>query len=144
MSRKTRISLKCLLWFLWLFSIPVLLIPDPIQAGSKKDVIVYGVSYHPHVGTAFTQKTGIRVRYIRMRGGGSTLSRVTAEREHPVADLWFGGSLPEHAAASYDGLTTPYRPSNFDDLDPRLRDPLGGNRVNSLYVGILGFVVRPH
>lgn len=89
----------------------------------------------------FQKQTGTKVNWIRM-SSGETLARVRAEKNNPQADVWWGGTLDPHSYGALEGLTEPYKPSLFDEIDPRFRDPIGGNQVIGVYVGILGFSVN--
>jgi iron(III) transport system substrate-binding protein len=89
----------------------------------------------------FEKQTGVKVNWIRM-SSGETLARLRAEKNNPQADVWWGGTLDPHSIGALAGLTEPYRPSIFNELDPRFRDPIGGNQVIGVYVGMLGFSVN--
>jgi iron(III) transport system substrate-binding protein len=89
----------------------------------------------------FEKETGNEVNWIRM-SSGETLARLRAEKNNPQADVWWGGTLDPHSAGALDGLTEPYKPSIFEEIDPRFRDPIGDNLVIGVYVGILGFSVN--
>lgn len=80
---------------------------------------------------------GVRVNWIRM-SSGETLARLRAEKGNPQADVWWGGTTDPHSIAALEGLTENYRPSNWRELDPRFRDPLGDWQVIGVYVGALG------
>ena len=80
---------------------------------------------------------GIKVNWIRM-SSGETLARLRAEKGNPQADVWWGGTTDPHSIAALEGLTEDYRPSNWRELDPRFRDPLGDWKVIGVYVGALG------
>jgi iron(III) transport system substrate-binding protein len=84
---------------------------------------------------------GARVDWIRM-SSGETLARLRAEKGNPQADVWWGGTTDPHSIAALEGLTEDYRPSNWRELDPRFRDPLGGWKVIGVYVGALGLSVN--
>ena len=108
-----------------------------------KTVVVYSItSFSKQVSKAFRKATGIKAHVIGMNGSGATLARIQGEQAHPRADVWVGGSLGAHAQAAFSGLTQPYRPKNYSELDPEFRDPLGNNRVTGLYTGVLGFIVN--
>ncbi|NQZ12837.1 MAG: extracellular solute-binding protein, partial [Algicola sp.] len=77
-----------------------------------------------------------------MRGSGTTLSRIQFEQVSPKADIWFGGSLGAHAQAATEGLLSPYKSRHYESLKPQLRNPMGNDTVQSLYAGILVFVIN--
>ncbi|WP_027708772.1 ABC transporter substrate-binding protein [Zooshikella ganghwensis] len=109
----------------------------------KSHVVVYSVtSFSNEVSKAFRKATGIKAHIYRMNGSGATLARLEGERDQPKGDVWIGGSIGAHAQAAYEGLIQPYRPTNFDELDPTFRNPLGNNSVTGLYTGVLGFIVN--
>ncbi|OYV65939.1 MAG: iron ABC transporter substrate-binding protein, partial [Acidiphilium sp. 21-66-27] len=62
-------------------------------------VLYAALDYAPAMGKAFTKKTGIPVRVIRL-STGALLARITAEGNHPDWDIgWFDGAT---AAVSLD------------------------------------------
>jgi iron(III) transport system substrate-binding protein len=91
--------------------------------------------------TQFEKQTGTKANWIRM-SSGETLARIRAEKNNPQADVWWGGTLDPHSAGALEGLTEPYEPSLFNEIDSRFRDPIGGNQVIGVYVGILGLSVN--
>ena len=68
--------------------------------GSGNTLIIYsGLDYGPQVAAAFTHKTGIKVKIIRL-STGSLLARISAQGHHPDWSLaWFDGAT---AAVSLD------------------------------------------
>ncbi len=73
----------------------VLLWPAP----ARGLVLYAALDYAPAIGKAFTKKTGIPVRVIRL-STGALLARITAEGHHPDWDIgWFDGAT---AAVSLD------------------------------------------
>jgi iron(III) transport system substrate-binding protein len=80
---------------------------------------------------------GVKVNWVRM-STGETLARLRAEKANPQADVWWGGTTDPHSIAALEGLTENYRPSIWQQLDARFRDPLGDWRVIGVYVGALG------
>jgi len=89
----------------------------------------------------FEEAAGVKVNWIRL-SSGETLARLRAEKDNPQADVWWGGTIDPHSVAALEGLTEPYCPSIFDQIDPRFRDPIGDCKVIGVYVGILGFSVN--
>ncbi|MCP3942500.1 MAG: hypothetical protein GY710_13580 [Desulfobacteraceae bacterium] len=113
------------------------------HAGQKKQLTVYGViGYANKVCRLFRQKTGIKARVIVLNGNGAAFERIRGEKKRPKADVWLGGSIGAHAQASFEGLTTPFRPAEVENLDPDFRDPLGNFRVIGMYMGIISIVVN--
>lgn len=82
--------------------------------GAKRGLVLYsGLDYGPAVGKAFTRKTGIPVRVIRL-STGSLLARITAEGRHPDWDIaWFDGATAavelDRAGLLEHGLTPPVK-----------------------------------
>lgn len=66
---------------------------------------------------AFQRDTGIKVNMAR-KSGGEILAQIRAEANNPRTDIWFGGSIEAHMAASEDGLLAPYASPNMKDLHP--------------------------
>lgn len=89
----------------------------------------------------FEHRSGIKVNWVRL-STGETLTRLRAEKDAPWGDVWWGGTLDPHAIAAFEGLTEPYCPSGYHQIDPRFRDALGECQVIGVYVGILGFAVN--
>lgn len=80
-------------------------------AGKRGLVLYTALDYGTAVGKAFTKKTGIPVRTIRL-STGALLARITAEGEHPDWDIgWFDGSTAavalDDASLLAHGLTPP-------------------------------------
>ena len=110
----------------------------------SESLVIYAVTDHyaKRVAAKFTEKYNIPVKVVTMRGSGSTLTRLQYERENPRADIWFGGSIGSHAQAAFEGLSQPYYSPTTAQLKPEFSDPLGSHRVNTLYAGVLVFVVN--
>jgi thiamine transport system substrate-binding protein len=70
---------------------------------------------------AFTERTGIEVRFVSAGDAGSTLNRAILTRERPLADVLFGvdeASLPRALAAD---LFEPYTSPALAAVDPAYR-----------------------
>lgn len=89
----------------------------------------------------FPRATGISLDFVRM-SSGEALTRLRAEKANPTFDAWFGGTGDPHFVANEEGLTEVFRPRNWDDLRPELRDAVGGKYI-PLYAGILGWALNP-
>lgn len=124
--------------------IAILLVANVSSFAQQKAISLYG-SAEPRsieiLAKTFEKDTGIKVDWIRM-SSGETLARLRAEKDNPKADVWWGGTLDPHSIAALEGLTESYKPAPFDEMDPRFRDPIGGNRVIGVYVGVLGFSIN--
>ena len=71
-----------------------------------RHIVVY-VSCRDEVGKAFLElfkdKTGCSYEYLKMTTP-EALSRIRAEREHPKADIFIGGTCDAHILAKEEGL----------------------------------------
>ncbi|MCC6193496.1 MAG: ABC transporter substrate-binding protein [Burkholderiales bacterium] len=72
----------------------------------------------------FTQQTGIKIDFIRM-SSGEMLTRATAERNNPRADVMFGGPGDTYAAAKEAGILEPYKPASWDKIPDHFKDKDG-------------------
>jgi len=95
---------------------------------------------------AFEEKTGIRVVMVK-EGTTKVRGRLRAEKDRPIADVWYGGGgiIPFMAAAEEDLLET-YRPKGYEDLPEQrgnliLRDP--EYRWVGMCVIALGYAYNP-
>jgi iron(III) transport system substrate-binding protein len=90
---------------------------------------------------AFQRDTGIKVNMAR-KSGGEILAQIRAEANNPRTDIWFGGSIEAHMAASEDGLLMPYSSPNLKDLHPwavKAYSQAGGFAVG-VSSGVIGIV----
>ncbi|MBI4277195.1 MAG: ABC transporter substrate-binding protein [Armatimonadetes bacterium] len=85
----------------------------------------------------FPRATGIQLGFVRM-SSGEALARMRAERGNPSFDVWFGGTGDPHMVAMEQGLTEAFKPGNWDELRPELREAVKGRYI-PLYAGILGW-----
>lgn len=89
----------------------------------------------------FEEYADCRVDWIRM-SSAEMYTRIKAEADNPHGDVWAGGTLDPHTVAANEGLIEIYKPSNWDEQIPELRDPVGGMKVLGYYSGVLGFGVN--
>lgn len=61
----------------------------------------------------FTGETGVKVEFLSM-SSGEVLSRVKAEGDKPMADVWFGGGVDAFMEAKEEGLLEKY---DFDEAE---------------------------
>jgi len=89
----------------------------------------------------FEAKYGITVNYVRM-SSGEALARVTAEKDNPQFDIWWGGPADSFISAKASGLLEPYDSPNYANLaDPaKTKDP--DNQWVGIYMGSLGFATN--
>jgi iron(III) transport system substrate-binding protein len=85
---------------------------------------------------AFTQDTGIPVRWVRL-SAGEILTRVRTEAARPQASVWYGGPSLDLLIAARDGLLEAYRPATYDRFASGSRDPEW--RWSGVYLGLIGF-----
>lgn len=92
-----------------------------------RHIIVY-VSCRDEVGKAFLElfkeKTGCTYEYLKMTTP-EALARIKAEREHPRADIFIGGTCDAHILAKEDGLTEKYISKNYEAVASPYKDPDG-------------------
>ncbi|MBU2710941.1 extracellular solute-binding protein [Zooshikella harenae] len=113
-------------------------------ADQNKGLVVYAVLYETTnaIAYAFTQKTGIPVHLVNMRGSGAALVRIYYEKQKGYGDIWFGGSLGEHIQAGKDGFLEPYLPKGIEQSDSFWGGSYMNNTVTGLYGGLLGIIVN--
>ena len=88
---------------------------------------------------AFTEQTGITIDMIFM-SSGPAMSRISAEKNNPQADVWFGAPNENHIIAKTGGLTQPYAAKDAASLDAGFKDSEG--YWHAFYMNPLGFGVR--
>lgn len=89
----------------------------------------------------FRDATGIEVNITEL-GSARALERITAERDRPRYDVWFGGTGEFHLQAARLKLTLPYRSPNNSLLHAwgaKFAEQ-AGYRTNGLFSGPLAFV----
>jgi iron(III) transport system substrate-binding protein len=73
----------------------------------------------------FTEKTGIKVEYIRA-ATGELVNRAIAEKNAPQADIFLGGSQSLHVKLDEEGALLSYRPAGSDALPANVKAADGG------------------
>ena len=68
------------------------------------------------VAAAFTEKTGIKVESINLKG--ELADRVRSEKDNPQADIMYGGDSATYTILQGEGLFEPTFPTWRDELDP--------------------------
>jgi iron(III) transport system substrate-binding protein len=123
----------------------IVVIMASVFASAQENVLSLYGSAEPRsvevLAQVFEKETGIKVNWIRL-SSGEALARLRAEKDNPQADVWWAGTVDPHSVGALEGLTEPYCPSIFDQIDPRFRDPIGDCQVIGVYVGILGLSVN--
>lgn len=87
----------------------------------------------------FTRDTGIKVNMIR-KSTGEVLAQLTAEKDNPKNDVWFGGTVDPHVQAAEMELTLPQpapQPGELHDWAQQVAQ-VTGNRAMGVYLGPLG------
>ncbi|MGX6978239.1 ABC transporter substrate-binding protein [Vagococcus elongatus] len=72
----------------------------------------------------FSEETGAKVEFLSM-SSGEVISRMKAEKDKPMADLWFGGGLDAFIQAKDDGLLEKYTSPALDDVPETYKDEDG-------------------
>jgi iron(III) transport system substrate-binding protein len=86
--------------------------------------------------SAFTKETGIAVDMIFL-SSGPAMSRISAEKNNPQADVWFGAPNENHIIAKTSGLTQPYAAKEAASLEAGFKDAEG--YWHAFYMNPLGF-----
>ncbi len=101
---------------------------DEVKDDTKleENLVIY--STHPEdlleeVADAFTEKTGVEVEFVNLKG--ELADRVRAEKENPQADIMFGGASSLFMEMSNEGLFEATTPSWANELDPMFKDKDG-------------------
>lgn len=87
----------------------------------------------------FTEDTNVKVEFLSM-SSGEVLSRVKAEGDKPMADLWFGGGIDAFMQAKEDGLLQKCDFKDMDKLAPEFKDK--EDYWFSKGITIVGFMVN--
>ena len=92
------------------------------------------------IGPAFEDATGLTLDFVRLSSSES-LARLRAEAANPVFDVWFGGTGDPHLVAHAEGLTEFWKPPQWEEIIPSLRNSVGETYI-PLYAGAIGFIVN--
>lgn len=85
---------------------------------------------------AFQEKTGIETNYVRL-SSGEAIARMSATKDNPEFDVWWGGPVDGYQQAKDQGLVQAYVSPNAAVIADNLKDPDG--YWTGIYVGALGF-----
>jgi iron(III) transport system substrate-binding protein len=113
---------------------------------AREEIIVYcGVDepYASQVFKDFEQQSGLRVaaQYdIESSKSVGLAGKMTAEKDHPSADVWWGSEAFLSVRLAREGILQQYQPSNAAEIPPEFKDPDGywtgvGLRARVLAVG---------
>ncbi|MEO7762446.1 MAG: extracellular solute-binding protein, partial [Casimicrobiaceae bacterium] len=93
---------------------------------------------------AFEKQTGIKVS-MTQKGSGESIAQISAEKENPKTDIWFGGTGDPHLQAAELGLSAPYQSPMLDQLHPWAKGQwtISGQRTVGIYAGALGIGYNP-
>ena len=84
----------------------------------------------------FTKATGVKVRFTFL-SSGPAVARIEAEKNNPLADIWYGAPSENHVVLKEKGLSQPYVSPVAKDLAAKFKDPEG--YWTSFYMNPLGF-----
>lgn len=107
--------------------------------GSTLKVIATSEDYKP-LFEKFTKETEIKVDTLSM-SSGEVLSRVKAEGDNKMADLWFGGGIDAFMAAKADNLLSKVDSEAVNKIDAEFKD--ADNQWFTKGVTVVGFIVNP-
>ncbi len=79
--------------------------------------------YASQVTKAFTDKTGIKINFVRF-ASGEALARLVAEKKNPQVDLLLGGPADTFEAGVKEGIFEAYTPKNLG-VPEQFRSPQG-------------------
>jgi iron(III) transport system substrate-binding protein len=85
---------------------------------------------------AFQQETGIVTNYVRL-SSGEAIARLTASKDNPEFDVWWGGPMDGFQVAKDQSLIESYVSPNNAVIPATLKDKDG--YWAGIYVGALGF-----
>ena len=105
------------------FSLITALSAGPASAGLEEKVVVYsthGESMLEVVADAFTDKTGVKVDFINLKG--ALADRVRAEKANPQSDVMYGAPSSVYLELKGEDLFETFKPSWADKIDPLFKD----------------------
>jgi iron(III) transport system substrate-binding protein len=86
--------------------------------------------------TAFTKKTGVTTKFVRL-SSGETVARLDAAKNNPEFDVWHGGPADGFGVARIGGLIDKYASPSRNLIPKKYQDDDG--YWTGVYVGALGF-----
>lgn len=94
-------------------------------AEEEKSLSMYVAYGGPEkIAEAFEHDTGIKVEFLTM-SSGEVLTRLRAEKDHPMTDIWLGGGSDAFIQAGKEGLTEKYISANAGKVEQAFRDKDG-------------------
>lgn len=100
--------------------------PIEVQEKLEDKLVIYSTHSEEMIETvadAFTEKTGVEVEFINLKG--ELADRVRAEKENPQADIMFGGASSLFIEMTEEGIFEPTATSWAEELDPMFKDAAG-------------------
>lgn len=85
---------------------------------------------------AFTKKTGVETKFVRL-SSGETVARLNAAKANPEFGVWHGGPADGFGVARLDGLIEKYESPTRNMIPKKYQDTDG--YWTGVYVGALGF-----
>ena len=100
-----------------------------VAACDSREVVVVYSPHGPDVGKDYEQlfesaHPNIDVQWLDM-GSQEVYTRISAERNRPACDVWWGAPSTMFMQAAREGLLVEYRPDWADEVDAADRDPEG-------------------
>lgn len=111
-------------------------------ASVERSLVVYTALMEPEAivyARAFENRTGIRVEVIR-KSTGVMLSLLRLEKEHPVADVVFGGPADAYVLGAEEGLFEEYLSPERSNIPRGYVDEEGA--WSGVYLGSIGFAIN--
>jgi len=107
----------------------------------KETLTIYAGLMEDHALKAiklFEKETGIKTSMVRM-SGGEIFARIRAEKENPIADVWYGGGSLTFIAADQENLLEYYKSPMRSEIGENFKDDNGAwTGIYSGYLGIEG------
>ncbi|MDK2896011.1 MAG: iron(III) transport system substrate-binding protein [Candidatus Atribacteria bacterium] len=127
-----------------LFTVVLVLISLFMAASvyASESLIVYSPLHEEEIARIldkFSQETGIKTEFIRL-SAGAVAARLIAEKDRPMADVFFGGSAESHESLIGEGILRPYQSPVLQDIDPSFYHP--EYYWSGFYVGAIGFAIN--
>lgn len=98
----------------------LLLAASPLRAAETLNAYtIMPEKYASQIVQAFTDKTGVKVNFVRM-ASGEALARLIAEKKNPQVDVLIGGPADTYEAGVKQDLFEPYAPANLG-VPPQFR-----------------------
>lgn len=98
---------------------------------TSREVVVYTAldrQFSEPIFVAFTEKTGIAVKPVYDTEAVKTVglvNRLLAERNRPVADVFWNNEIVRSIQLQTEGLTEPYKPPTAETIPPSFREADG-------------------